>query len=184
MTKENEVKKEKVKQVKNLSLTELKKLNKKLDRKQEVTIFIEDKNADGEIEEIPYKFTYDTHFRQTKQHRILQDVLHFMDVMNRSGEAVEMATAYSTLMIIKHFTNISVPDDIEEAMDVLDVLTDLELLGVIANALPDEEVIKVYETIKTTLKNLNEDYDAYEKEAQELSLESEQVKEALNKDEQ
>ena len=92
---------------------------------------------------------------------------------NYIGEAnidvLEMASPYTALLIIKHFTSLEVPDDVDNALELLNVLIDLDALGKIVNALPEAEVIKMYELIAETIDNINENMVEAERTSKELS---------------
>lgn len=160
------------KDIKKLTTAELKKQSKVLDATQEFTVTI------GETE---YKLTHDVSFRRTKQHALLDDMIVFFNEGGNRIELYELATPYTALLILKHFTSLEVSDDIDEAIDLMQVLVDLEVLDQLINALPEEEVVKVYELITATVDNLKTNLDEYEAEALALSeqVENEEVKELL-----
>lgn len=174
--------------VKNLTIAELKKLNKKLDTKQEVTLFInipdENENNTDEKSEVAYKFTYDTHFRKSVEHKVLDDMIELFNVMGTNEDAVEMATPYTALLIIKHFTNIHVPDDIDEAMETLKILIDLNILNKIINSLPEDQIVKIYDSITKAIQNTTENLEENKEEAKKLSdnLENQEVKDLISED--
>src|SRR5690606_19448145 len=106
----------KAKKVKNLTLTELRKQDRALNSQTEHTIFIGDSE---------YKFKVDNFFRQTKQHRAMEDLIEFFNEGNKRVDLLDLATPYTSLLLIKYFTSIEVSDDIDEAVDLLSVLVDL-----------------------------------------------------------
>lgn len=160
------------KDIKKLSPAELKKQVKKLDEVQEFFITIDDTE---------YKLTYDAKFRKTKQHKILDDMVKFFNEGNNRIELLDMATPYTALLIIKHFTSLEVSDDVEEAVNLLEVLVDLEALDKILNALPEEEVTKVYELLTKTIESFKDGLEKSELDAEALSkqIENEEVREMV-----
>lgn len=156
------------KNVKNLTLTEMKKQAKKLGKQTEHEIL---------VGENIYKFKVDDVFRKTKQYKLLDDLVEFFSVVNVRAELLELVTPYTTLLLIKHFTSIEVSDDIDEAIDTLDVLIDLELLNKILNLLPEQQVIEVYEILSATLERMNENVkeslEESDKKEEVLEVESE-----------
>jgi hypothetical protein len=158
------------KEIKKLSTAELKKQNKALNEKRDFSVMI------GEEE---YKLTHDVKFRRTKQHQLLDDMIAFFNEGANRIELYELATPYTALLILKHFTSLEVSDEIDEAVDLLQVLIDLEILDKILNELPEDEVVKVYELITQTVDVMKENYDAMEEEASSIveQIENEQVKE-------
>lgn len=158
------------KDIKKLSVNELKKQNKLLDEKRDFSVMI------GEAE---YKLTHDVKFRRTKQHELLDDMVAFFNEGGNRVELYELATPYTALLILKHFTSLEVSDDIDEAIDLLQVLIDLEILDKILNELPEDEVVKIYELITQTVDIMKDNFDAMEAEAQAVAdqIENENVKE-------
>lgn len=164
MTKEIKAKK--------LTLAELKKQDKKLDSTNKFYVVI-----DGE----QFEVTYDTVFRRTKQQKVIQDIVQYFDAGNSNVQLFELATSYTTLLILKHFTSLEIPDEIDEALTFMDVLIDLEIFDKILNALPEEEVTKIYELLTQVINRLKTNIEEAEKEAEVISndIENSQVKEML-----
>lgn len=162
------------KDIKKLSPAELKKQVKKLDEVQEFLVVIGDTD---------YKVTHDVVFRKTKQHKVLDDMVKFFNEGGKNIELLDMATPYTALLIIKHFTSIEVSDDIDEALALLEVLIDLEALDKILNALPEEEVQKIYELLTMTVENFRASLEDAEKEAESFleQIENEEVKKHAEK---
>lgn len=148
------------KDLKKLTPAELKKQVKKLDAVEEFVVTI-----DGE----DYKLTHDTVFRITKQQKVLEDMMKYFSEINEDNmEMLDYASSYTVLLIIKHFTSLDVPDEIEDAMALLEVLVDLGVLANIVNTLPEEEVVKVYNLLNETLENMDESLKQIEEEAQAM----------------
>lgn len=160
------------KKIKKLTLTELKKQNKKLDAVNKFYVTIEDEM---------FEVTHDTVFRRTKQQKVIEDIIQFFDEGNKNVELFELVTPYTSLLIIKHFTSIEIPDDIEEALTFMNVLIDLEVFDKIINSLPEGEITKIYELLTHIVNNLKTNVEEAEKEAEALSdkIENPQVKEML-----
>lgn len=153
------------KNIKKLTLADLKKEGKKLDETAEFFVTI------GETE---YKLTHDVYFRKTKQREVLEDMLEFFNSIGEGNiEDLEMASPYTALLIIKHFTSLDVSDDISEALALLGILIDLNVLAEIVNALPEGEVLKIYELLTETVNNIKSNIEEAELEVQELSDEVE-----------
>ena len=164
MTKENKIK--------NLTLTEIKKQAKKLDAQTEHEIL---------VGEDVYKVKIDNVFRRTKQNQLLDDLVAFFSEGNERVELLDLATPYTTLLLIKHFTSIEVSDNIDEALEMLDILIDLELLGAILNLMPEQEVLDMYELLNATVNRMKENMVELEDETKRLSevVENDEVKEML-----
>lgn len=160
------------KKVKNLTVTELKKKSKELGSQTEHTI----KVGDDE-----YKIKIDDTFRQTKQHKVMEDLIDFLNEGNSRLELLEVATPYTSLLLIKHFTSLEVPNDIDGAIEVLNALVDLGILGEILNLMPEQEVVKIYETLSASVDRMNKNIEEMREEARKLAdkLENKEVKELL-----
>lgn len=145
------------KSAKKLTLAELKKESKKLDEQREATI-----NIGG----TDYTVKYDIVFRKTKQRALLEDTLYFFQKIGEQNvEQLEMASAYTSLLIVKHFTDLDVPDEIDEALLMLEDLVDMEAIGQIVNELPEQEVLKIFELLTKTIETVKENLEMGEEEA-------------------
>jgi len=156
--------------VKNLTLSELKKQSKKLDSQSEVVIIAGEDN---------YKFMVDDVFRKTKQHKVLDDMVEFFDSTINNNELMSLASVYTSILLIKHFTSIDISDNIDEALETLNVLLDLELLDKIINAMPEDEVVKMYELLTNTVNKMTENLEELDIEALAEQVENPELKEAL-----
>ncbi|UUV45934.1 hypothetical protein [Bacillus phage vB_BanS-Thrax3] len=157
------------KKVKNLTLTELKKQDKKLDAQTETFIPI-----NGDM----YRVLIDDYFRPTKQTDLLNDLISFFGEARNSNELMEVATPYTSLLLIKHFTNIDVPDDFEEAIALLRLLIDLKAFEAVLNAMPEDQVVDTYDKLRVVLNEMTNRMEIAQVEAEliESQLENEVVK--------
>lgn len=162
MTKEN-------KKIKNLNLAEMKKQDKKLDAQKEEFITIGDD---------VYKVLIDEQFRNTKKNKVLDDLIKFFEAGYKDERLYTIATPYTSLLLIKHFTSLDIPDDIEEAMIFLELLIDLKILEKILTAMPEDQVVEMYETLTDTMNQISENMIKSNAEAKELlgMVENEEVK--------
>jgi hypothetical protein len=160
------------KQNQNLNLANLKKEVKKLTSQTEETIVINDTE---------YKVKIDDKFLKTKQHNLLDDLVAFLNEANDKSELLDVSTPYTTLLFIKHFTSIEVPDEVDEAIDMLRAMIDLDLLGQILNLMPEQEVIQVYELLATTVNRMKENMEMTAEEAERVAtlVENPELREAL-----
>ena len=106
--------------------------------------------------------------------------------LNRTATMLHRWTAsgQSVLSSIKHFTDLDVPDEIEEAMALLTALIDLEVLGTIIGALPQDQVVKVFELLTKTIDNIKNNVEEAEAEALALSAEADAEIEATEKEDE
>lgn len=148
------------KDIKHLTLQELKKQDKKAvtSEKAQVTI--------GDAE---YRFTYDSRFRPTKINDLIDDLIKLFNMGQNRLELFEMASPYTALLILKHFTSIEVPDDIDDALVMLRLFIDLESLDVIINELPESEVVRIFTIIAETTENITANLDEHDAEADALT---------------
>lgn len=160
------------KEIKNLNSANLKKEVKNISSQTEHTV---------QVGENKYKIKIDDVFRKTKQHKLLDDIVEFFNQSNKRADLFDLATPYTTLMFIKHFTSVEISDDIDEAVEMLNVLIDLELFGEIMNLMPESEVTDVYELLASTVKRMSENMDETADEAIRLSqiVDNRELKEAL-----
>jgi len=153
--------------IKNLTLAELKKQSKKLDEKKEEKVVVGD---------TVYKFQIDQNFRKTKQYALLDDLVAFFNEGNKRVELLDLATPYVSLLFIKHFTSIEVSDDVDEAIELLNVMIDLDLLTQILNLMPEQEVLQVYEILSSTTERMKGNIE-------ETLAEIEKIREQVENDE-
>jgi hypothetical protein len=156
----------------NLNLANLKKEVKKVESQSETSIF---------INETEYKLKVDDNFLPTKMHELLDDLVEFLNEANDKVKLLDIANPYITLLLIKHFTSLDISDDIDEAVDALRVFVDLDILHDILNAMPEKEVVKVYELIATTVNRMQENMEITAEEAEKMAevVESPVLKDAL-----
>lgn len=181
------VEKKSTPKAKNLTITELKKQNRVLDTQTEHTIVVKiQKGLDEETGEplfdlVPYKIKIDNVFRKTKQHKLLEDLMFFINESNKRLELLDVATPYITLLLIKHFTNLDIPDDINEAIEVMNILIDLDIFSEIVNLMPENEVIKMYETLNVSVERMNLNIEEMLKESEKVleKIENKEIKELL-----
>lgn len=145
--------------MKNLKLTDLKKHDKKLDVKGETFITL-----DG----IVYKVEYDEVFRTTKKNKVLDDLIKFFEAGHKDERLYSIATPYTSLLLVKHFTSLDIADDIDEALSYLHVLIDTGVLETVLSALPEEEIISLYETLTDTMNKLTNSMSEATQEAKNL----------------
>jgi hypothetical protein len=157
---------------KKLTLNELKKEDKKLNGQDEVSI-----NING----TEYKLSVDSVFRKSKQAQLLDDMVALFEEGRNRIELFDFATPYLSLLILKHFTSLDVPDEIDEAILMLRVLIDLEILGKLVSILPEKEVTNVFELVTESVNNMRANLEELEKEAEKLSeqVENPELKEML-----
>ena len=157
------------KDIKKLTLDELKKHDEGLDKQFEAYISIGDDVYAVKIDEV---------FRTTKQTKVLDDMLDFFRAGNERMELLELATPYTSLLLIKHFTDLEIPDDFDEAMAHLNVLIDTGVFEAVLNEMPEKEVIGTYDKLRNVLNDMTDRMEIAQAEAELVAeqLENEVVK--------
>lgn len=160
------------KKVKSLTLSELNKKHKELETQSTHTIQI-----NGE----DFSLKIDNHFVKTKQGDLLNDLTLFLNEGNNKFELLDLAFPYTTLLFIKHFTSINIPNDIDEAIKYLTVLTDLDILGEILTLMPEQEVLNTYNMLEVTIETITKNFIEAERESEVLaeSLKNDFLKQKL-----
>ena len=163
--------------IKNLTLAELKKQSKKLEAREKHEVVVGD---------TVYKVEVDTVFRKTKQYALLDDLVAFFNEGNRRVELLDLATPYVSLLFIKHFTSIEVSENVDEAIELLNVLIDLDLLNQILNLMPEQEVIQVYEILSSTTERMKGNIEETLAEIEKIreQVQNDEVKELLGNGEE
>jgi hypothetical protein len=158
--------------IKKLTSAELGKQNKVLDEQREFKVT---------IGEAVYTLSHDVIFRQTKKNKVLDDMVEFFQEATKTINILELATPYVTLLIFKHFTSLDVSDNVDEAIDLLQVLIDLDVLNQIIVELPEDELTKVFEMVTKVVSTMSENLEDAEAEIAKLQeqVESEAVKEMI-----
>jgi hypothetical protein len=158
--------------LKNLTLAELEKQNKVLDEQRDFTVVIGDSK---------YKLAHDVTFRNSKKAKVLDDMVKFFQEASKNIDILELATPYTALLVMKHFTTLDVSDDVVEAIALLETLIDLGILNSIIVELPEDQMQEVFELITKTVTNMAENLEEVEAEARRLSetVENEAVKELI-----
>lgn len=154
------------KNVKKLTPTVIKKVDKKLDEKETMKV---------ELDGVEYELDYDKVFRKTKHNNVLDGVIDFLRYSTDSNikNMADYVSVYTSLLIIKEFTSLAVPDDIEEAFELLQVLVDTEIISKILNNLPEDELTSVFKTVENAMNDLTDRINELENE--HLDLENEEL---------
>lgn len=157
------------KDIKKLTLDELKKHDEGLDKQFEAYVSIGDDVYAVKIDEV---------FRTSKQSKVLDDMIKFFQEGGQRVEILEVATPYTSLLLIKHFTDLEIPDDFDDAIAHLNVLIDTGVFEAVLNELPEKEVIKTYDKLRNVLNEMTDKMEIAQAEADLVAeqLENEVVK--------
>lgn len=160
------------KKYKKLTGAELKRQVKKLDERDEFYITI-----DGE----EFEVSYDKVFKKSKQIKVLEDMIQLFEESRERAELIEMSAPYVSLMVIKHFTSIEVSDNIDEAIGTLNSLIDLEILHQVINALPEDEILNMFNLVSESVENMKTNLEELNAETEKVSekVENKELKDVL-----
>lgn len=91
-----------------------------------------------------YEVEITKHFKKSDTQKILIDYYSITEDLEET-EGVENLkdTIIIPMLMIKRFTNISVPDEGERLLAMADKLAELELFGKIMNLLPEDELLRM-----------------------------------------
>lgn len=166
-----------IKDIKNLTLAELKKQDKALDKQREFNVTIGGQQ---------YKLSHDIVFRNSKKNKLLDDMVKFFGEAVKNVDILELSTPYVALLILKHFTTLDVSDDVNEAIALLTVLIDLDgALGQILAELPEDQLTEVYELLTKTVTSMTENLEGTkEDEIEDVmnKVDNQEVKEMIKND--
>lgn len=146
--------------LRNLNVTELKKADKKLDKRKKVIIG-EGKNK--------YTLYIDNTFRQTKIQGLIVEFIEKFEYLKNENLVNEFDfNLYGYFLMIRHFTSFSVPKEFEKQIEIMKILIDLELLMPIIESFEQEEIKKLTEQIINATNNV----DAFIEETNKQALEN------------
>lgn len=146
----NDNKQIKAKKAKNLNLTELKRLDKQY--KQEDVVIVSPKDPDVE-----YKFKIDTVFRNTKIIDFISELQEKINLCSQHNISInDTVISLFPVLLLKHFTSLKIPSDIEKQIELSKGLINHEFLGPILEAFPESQLNIISEKIKEVSKNMNE----------------------------
>jgi len=136
---------------KNLTITELRKQDKKFNEKIDVEV-------NG------YSLKIDKYFRKTKINKLIAELQEkFEDAQLNDYRLQELIFPYVLLLVIKHFTSLHIPEELDEQLKVLDLLIDHDLFTDIINSIPRDQMELVYDEIAKVTEGLKQFTEEFEK---------------------
>lgn len=107
----------------------------------------------GEI----YELEVSKYMKKTNTQKIMIDYFAIMDDL-KDTEGVDNLrdTIIIPMLLIKYFTNISIPDEGERLLAMADKLIELELFSQIMGLLPEDELLKMTETTEQFKNSINQ----------------------------
>jgi hypothetical protein len=115
-------------------------------------------NVRREITVNDHPILIDNVFRESKTRQVLIELVRDMDYLKKQGVAIDGmdVTAYTSLLIIKHFTDVEVPEKVEEKLVVMNMLIDLGYFRPLMDAMDPEQIDKINDSMNDILNNLDE----------------------------
>lgn len=93
-----------------------------------------------------YEIEVVKYLKKTDTQKIMIDYMSIIDELkDMQGVDNLRDSIIIPMLLIKYFTNISVPDEGEKLLSMADKLVELELFDVIMNLLPEKELLKMTE---------------------------------------
>ena len=136
--------KQDTKQPKKLNKTELEKLDKRHNEK-----------FDAEIQ--GYVLKIDRYFRNSKITKVIDELRWGIDKGREYNiDSTVFGAVYFSFLLIKHFTDLKVPDDFDEQIKMMEILVDNELFNPIIDALPEDQIEKVREKMPQYIENMEQ----------------------------
>lgn len=136
------------KNINQVSLESLSQLDQEMDERIEIKL------KDGQ-----FVIQMDKVFRVTKIENMLVDLVKFMqkaykEIREVDEETIKRFSRINEILILKHFTDVDVPDDELKMIKMCEILIDLELLDEIGQHIPQSEKEKIDRIIGDRLKNM------------------------------
>jgi len=122
-----------------------------------------------------YELEVDEHFKNTKIVSLLQEFMKQTNYAKENDMEIDALT-YTTILILKYFTSMDVPEEYEKQIQMLSILTDLEYQGenylnIILSAFDENEINKLNTKMKEYAENLTKLVEEINKEKAEESEE-------------
>lgn len=115
-----------------------------------------------------YVVLVDESFRESKFASLLEEALKKMNYIKENNIEIDFAS-YSLILIIKHFTDIDIPEDLDKQLQILNMLIDFGYLKTILNSFDETEMAKLNARLIEYGKNAEKlVQDLKEKESLEL----------------
>jgi hypothetical protein len=125
---------------KKLTLNVLKKQDEQLYKQKEI-------NVNG------YKVMIDTKFRKTKLQKLINELVQVSDYIKENKYQIDILT-YLYILLIKYFTDIPVPNELEKQIIMTNLLIDNGYFEAIVNEFDQNEINKFIEMLNMYKNNL------------------------------
>jgi hypothetical protein len=125
---------------KKLTLNVLKKQDEQLYKQKEI-------NVNG------YKVMIDTKFRKTKLQKLINELVQVSDYIKENKYQIDILT-YLYILLIKYFTDIPVPNELEKQITMTNLLIDNGYFEAIVNEFDQNEINKFIEMLNMYKNNL------------------------------
>ena len=114
-----------------------------------------------------YEFLIDDKFKPSKMQLLLAEFQDKIEYANENEININPLLIIYTLLI-KHFTSISIPDELEKQLDMLNILIDLGYFEKILNEFNPKEVERIIQSLTRGIDNMKAVIEKLESPISEL----------------
>jgi hypothetical protein len=100
-----------------------------------------------------YKVMIDTKFRKTKLQKLINELVQALDYIKENKYQIDILT-YLYILLIKYFTDIPVPNELEKQIIMTNLLIDNGYFEAIVNEFDQNEINKFIEMLNVYKNNL------------------------------
>lgn len=128
-----------------------------------------------------YTLDIDVVFRPTKIRDLLIELVELVDYGNEKNIKIsnDLIAEYYSLLIIKHFSSLEIPDEIEDRLRVIGILIDNDYIARILDNFDEDELNKVL----VCLRQINENLAVALEELKNKNISIEEYVDSVIKDE-
>jgi hypothetical protein len=115
-------------------------------------------NEKKEIDIQGYSVIVDLKFRPTKIQSLIDELVDKITYCQENNIEFDASAIfqYTMLLLVKYFSDVKIPDDFSEQLQILDIMIDNEFLMPIIDAFSKDEVNNVLEKIRERAININQ----------------------------
>lgn len=147
---------------KNLTLSTIKQKNKEL---------YEEKL---EIEIEGYKVSVSKVWSPTKINELIKEFSDNLRLMN-SDEQLSISSAYLYLLLLRYFSSLSIPKELNKQLEWLNELIDSGYLDKLISSLPTDQLAIVELELKVATENMKRNLPIIEEELTKIEFENEEI---------
>lgn len=113
----------------------------------------------------PYSVKIDQNFRVTKIEKMIKNLVNSKNIEEFKKYDQSIQLSYYFYLIIKNFSNLDIPDDLEfeQEINFISSLVDLNIMSTIIENIPEEEIKKINDYLQIVNINLNNELEELKK---------------------